>query len=85
MHIGNKEKLMYVMIGYEAPYRVSCLIWNGVPGRARQIEFECNSKEEAYSKVKEVAAEYPNKSTVNGISIDDNCMIMIDYGDGQNE
>lgn len=79
MAVKNKEKLTYVMIGYDRPNSVSCIVWNGIKGQARTIEFDCSTREEALKRVEEASKEYPNRKQVNGIDFDTNAMIVIDY------
>lgn len=76
--VEKKEKLIYVYLGYEKPNYVTCMLWNGKPGQARTLEFDCATREEALAKIEEVAKEYPNSSKITGIDIDGNTMISID-------
>jgi hypothetical protein len=88
----NKEKLEYVIMGAESKNNVSCMVWNGKPGQARYIEFECETPEEALTRIAEVAKEYPNSRNVSGINLRDDItpallenwdglFIKVDYGD----
>jgi len=81
--VGNKEKLIYVMIGYEKPNSVSCTVWNGAPGQARTIDYECDTRDEALAKIEEIVTEYPsNNKTINGIDMDKGSTILISVDDG---
>lgn len=79
---SNKEKLEYVMLGYECPNHVTCMVWNGKPGQGRYIESDHETREDAIEAIKQVAKEYPNCKNVHGIDLDGNTMALINENEG---
>ena len=90
----NKEKLEYVMIGLDGPKSVSCMVWNGIIGQARYIEFECDTPEEVLMRIAEAAKEYPNSRDISSVNLRtditpallenwDGLFIKVDYGEDQ--
>ena len=78
MYEPRREKLIYVMLGYNRPNSVSCIVWNGIKRQARTLEFDCSTREEALKRVEEVFKEYPNRQKVHGIDLDKNARIVIE-------
>lgn len=80
--VGNKEKLEYVILGYERPNHVTCIVWNGVPGQARYLESDHDTREEAIDTIKQVAKEFSNCKRISGFDADGNTMVFVDENEG---
>ena len=80
IYVPQKEKLIYVMIGYGKKNNISCMIDNGIKGQTRYIEFDCDTREEAITKVEQIVNEYPNDKDTGMADFDRDINASFDYG-----
>ncbi len=74
----KKEKLIYVFVGDQEPDIVSFMLWNGIPGEARTLEYRYSTTEEVMAKIEEIYREYPpNDKVVHGINFVTNSALLI--------
>ncbi len=85
--VPKREWLIYIMIGYEENYNTTFFLYNGIKGQGRLIEVKCNTQEEAFCIIENIAAEYPkeSKESVPIMDLTDNCMGTFLWDEVQNE